>query len=78
MSDCHSGWHQRRSPDGQVLWFRILDRLRDGTLLYRAGPAPQETICHKIWCFGENARAWRCDACGAWADSDARTALPGR
>ena len=72
MARCHHGWHQRRSSGGHILWFQVLGRLRDPgrTLVYRAGPAPSESVCRKVWCFGESAHPWRCDACEQAVDAE--------
>ncbi len=66
---CALGWHHGTSQDGRGFFFRFGSRLRDGTLIYRFGPAPFDRVCRTFWAFGKDARAWTCDFCGNVIDA---------
>lgn len=64
MATCTAPWHQYFLPDGDIVWFKLAARLRDkqGTYIYKIGPAPDESVCRTLWC--HNGKPLTCHACG--------------
>ncbi len=61
---CDATWHQHFLRNGDVVWFKLLDRLggANGTYLYAVANERGSATWTKIWAF--DGVAWTCDACG--------------
>jgi hypothetical protein len=68
---CDATWHQL-SHRGDVMWFRLLDRLGDpqGTYLYAVANERGSEVWTKIWV--RDGKPWTCDACGATLSKERR------
>jgi hypothetical protein len=69
---CDATWHQHFLPDGDVVWFKLLDRFGDlqGTYLYAVANERGSAIWTKIW--ARNGVAWTCHACGTTLSKERR------
>ena len=70
MATCAGNWHQHFLPDSEIVWFTLRIRLRDkqGTYIYKIGPAPDESVCRTLWCY--NGEPLTCHACGTTVSAE--------
>jgi hypothetical protein len=72
MDTCDSTWHQYFRANGDITWFKLLDRLGDpqGTYLYAVADERGSDVWTKIWAF--NGVAWTRHACGVTLSRERR------